>query len=65
MNLYEIYKSHPIICTDSRTCLPGSLFFALKGDNFDANAFALGALEKGAAFAVVDKEEYALDERFI
>ena len=65
MNLYEIYKSHPIICTDSRTCLPGSLFFALKGDNFDANAFALGALEKGAAFAVVDKEEYAFDERFI
>ena len=65
MNLYEIYKSHPIICTDSRTCLPGSLFFALKGDNFDANAFALGALKKGAAFAVVDKEEYALDERFI
>lgn len=65
MNLYEIYKSHPIICTDSRTCLPGSLFFALKGDNFDANAFALGALEKGAAFAVVDNAVYALDERFI
>lgn len=65
MNLYEIYKSHPIICTDSRTCLPGSLFFALKGDNFDANAFALGALEKGAAFAVVDNAVYAVDERFI
>lgn len=65
MELYEIYKSHPVICTDSRICPAGSLFFALKGDNFDANAFALGALEKGAAFAVVDNAEFAVDERFI
>lgn len=65
MKLYEIYKSHSIISTDSRTCPVGSLFFALKGENFDANAFALGALEKGASYAVIDKPEYAVDERFI
>lgn len=65
MKLYEIYQSHPEICTDSRTCPQGSLFFALKGENFDANAFAMGALEKGAAFAVVDNPEFAVDERFI
>ena len=34
--------------------MPGTLFFALKGDNFDGNNFALETLEKGAAFAVVD-----------
>jgi len=65
MNLYSIYLQHPIICTDSRNCPSGSLFFALKGENFNANAFALPALEKGCAYAVVDGAEYVLDERFI
>jgi len=65
MNLYSIYLQHPIICTDSRNCPSGSLFFALKGENFNANAFALPALEKGCAYAVVDEAEYVIDERFI
>jgi len=65
MEIYKIYKKHPIICTDSRNCPKGSIFFALKGDNFDANAFALSALANGCDFAVVDDEQYAVDERFI
>src|SRR5665647_347415 len=65
MQLYDIFLQHPIICTDSRVCPEGSLFFALKGDNFNANAFALSALEKGCAFAVVDEAEFAIDERFV
>lgn len=65
MQLYELFLQHPIICTDSRVCPADSLFFALKGDNFNANAFALSALEKGCAYAVVDEAEYAIDERFI
>lgn len=65
MKLYEIYKSHPVISTDSRTCPAGSLFFALKGENFDANAFALSALERGASYAVIDNPKYAVDKRFI
>jgi len=65
MQLYELFKQHPIICTDSRVCPEGSLFFALRGDNFNANAFALTAIEKGCAYAVVDEAEYAIDERFI
>lgn len=65
MKLYEIYKSHPVISTDSRTCPEGSLFFALKGENFDANAFALGALKRGASYAVIDNPKYAVDKRFI
>jgi len=65
MQLYPIFLQHPIICTDNRVCPIGSLFFALKGDNFNANTFALSALEKGCAFAVVDEAEYAIDERFI
>lgn len=65
MKLYEIFQKHPVISTDSRNCPQGCMFFALKGDNFNANAFALSALENGAAYAVVDDKQYAVDERFI
>ncbi len=65
MQLYQIYLQHSTICTDSRICPTNSLFFALKGDNFNANAFALSALEKGCSFAVVDEAKYAIDDRFI
>ena len=63
--LYSIFKQYPVICTDSRICPMDSLFFALKGDNFDANAFAVSALEKGCRYAIIDKAEYEIDERFI
>ncbi len=52
--LYEIFKQHPEICTDSRKVKEGVLFFALKGDNFDGNKFAKAALEAGAAYVLVD-----------
>jgi UDP-N-acetylmuramoyl-tripeptide--D-alanyl-D-alanine ligase len=65
MQLYSIYLQHPVICTDSRNCPEGSIFFALKGDNFNANAFALSALKKGCSYAVVDEAEFAIDNRFI
>ena len=57
--LYEIYKSHPVITTDSRDCPSGSVFIALKGESFDGNRFAASALEKGCAFAVVDDPQCA------
>ena len=52
--LYEIYKAHPVVTTDSRNCPEGSIFFALKGETFDGNKFAVTAIEKGCAYAVVD-----------
>lgn len=65
--LYEIFKQHPVVTTDSRDCPDGSIFFALKGASFDGNKFAASALEKGCAFAVVDEAEYAPegDSRYI
>ena len=65
MNLYALFQQHPIICTDSRNCPEGSLFFALRGENFNANDFAKKALDNGCAYAVVDDPEYVLDERYI
>ncbi len=57
--LYRLFQQHPIITTDSRCCTAGSMFFALKGNAFDGNAFALDALRKGCAFAVVDNKKFA------
>ena len=64
--LYDIYQQHPVVTTDSRNCPEGSVFFALKGETFDGNAFAVQALEKGCAYAVVDNPDVAAqDERLI
>lgn len=54
--LYEIYKAHPVVTTDSRNCPEGSIFFALKGATFNGNEYAVQALQKGCAYAVVDEE---------
>lgn len=53
--IYELYKQHPLVTTDTRNCPPNSIFFALKGANFNGNLFAEKALEQGCAYAVVDE----------
>lgn len=52
--LLDKFRKHGYISTDSRKVMPGSIFFALKGENFNANEFAQKALENGASFAVID-----------
>ncbi|HAM97244.1 MAG TPA: UDP-N-acetylmuramoyl-tripeptide--D-alanyl-D-alanine ligase [Marinilabiliales bacterium] len=67
MNTHELYKiflKNPKISTDSRALVPGSIFFALKGEKFDANQFALQALEV-CAYAVVDDPSSVKGDRFI
>jgi UDP-N-acetylmuramoyl-tripeptide--D-alanyl-D-alanine ligase len=61
--LFAIYKQHPYISTDSRIAQPGSLFFALKGENFNGNRYSPQALENGAAYVVIDDPEYFKGER--
>lgn len=65
--IYRIYRSHPVVTTDSRDCPQGSIFIALKGASFDGNRFAEAALQKGCSYAVVDEKEYAKadDGRYI
>lgn len=58
--LHQIFLScDQKVCTDTRKIIADSIFFALKGHHFDGNQFALQALEKGCAFAVVDNPEIA------
>lgn len=57
MNIIEIYnrfKECGCVTTDTRTLKGGEMFFALKGENFDGNEYALHALEAGAGYAVVN-----------
>jgi UDP-N-acetylmuramoyl-tripeptide--D-alanyl-D-alanine ligase len=63
--LYSLFLKHPVVSTDTRNITEGSLFFALKGPNFNANTFAQEALKKGAAFAIIDEKEFMVSDRTI
>lgn len=65
MDLYSLFEKYPRICTDTRAVVENSLFFALKGENFDANKLAAQAIEKGCAYAIIDNAQYAVNEQFI
>lgn len=55
--IYRIYSENSSgVCTDTRNIVPGCMFFALRGETFNGNDFAVAALEKGAAYAVVDEQ---------
>jgi UDP-N-acetylmuramoyl-tripeptide--D-alanyl-D-alanine ligase len=58
--LYELYKQYPSVQTDTRKLKPGDIFFALKGGNFNGNAFAKQALDAGASYAVIDENEFEI-----
>ena len=65
-SLYKLFIQSAGVNTDSRTIAVGQLFVALKGENFDGNAYALKALEAGACAAVVtDGPDWPDDERLI
>ena len=58
MNIQELYNKFRecgSVTTDSRAVKGGEMFFALKGENFDGNEYALKALDAGAAYAVVSE----------
>jgi len=63
--LYQLFSKHPVISTDSRCIESDSLFFALKGENFNGNTFAENALNLGAAFSIIDEAEYKISNRYI
>lgn len=55
-HLYSIFQACANVTTDSRQIKGGELFFALKGENFDGNEYALSALEAGASHVVVSSD---------
>jgi UDP-N-acetylmuramoyl-tripeptide--D-alanyl-D-alanine ligase len=63
--LHQLFLEFPQVCTDTRKISQNCIFFALKGDNFNGNKYATQALEKGAKYAVVDEEEFAVGDNTI
>ncbi len=63
--LYRIFQSCAGVSTDSRNLPEGCLFVALKGERFDGNAYALDALDKGAAYALVSDKDLPQNDRLI
>jgi len=63
--LHQRFLKHPKVCTDTRKISNDCIFFALKGENFNGNTYAAEALRKGAAYAVVDEEKYAISDNYI
>ncbi len=64
-SLYQLYLKSGKVSTDTRQIIPGSIFIALKGPTYNANAFAEEALRKGASYAVVDEKGFVKNERTI
>jgi len=64
--LYELFKAHPRVTTDSRAVQGGEIYFALRGEQFDGNQFAAAALQAGAAYVVVDAPDVVVpgDQRY-
>lgn len=68
MNIQEIHNLFlkcSSLSIDTRKIEKDSMFFAIKGENFDANTFAKQALDLGALYVVIDNESYFIDERTI
>lgn len=63
--LYKLFKESTGVSTDSRKVTKDSIFFALKGENFNGNQFATQALKDGALYAVVDEEVEGPKERIV
>lgn len=57
-DIYRCFTECTAIATDTRKIEPGSMFVALKGENFDANTFTGEALDKGARYVMIDNKDY-------
>lgn len=63
--LHMLFLKHPSVSTDTRKIAENDLYFALKGDNFNGNAFSKLAIENGASYCIIDEEDFAFNEQCI
>jgi UDP-N-acetylmuramoyl-tripeptide--D-alanyl-D-alanine ligase len=63
--LYSCYLQSEGVFTDTRKLIPGGMFFALKGINFNGNDYARAALASGAKYAVVDDPKAVLSSEYL
>jgi UDP-N-acetylmuramoyl-tripeptide--D-alanyl-D-alanine ligase len=64
--IYQHFQKAYKVTTDSRKVEKDAVFFALKGENFDANDFALQVAEEGVASLIVaDRKDLPKHERIL
>jgi UDP-N-acetylmuramoyl-tripeptide--D-alanyl-D-alanine ligase len=63
--IHSLFLKCNAVSIDTRKIEVNSLFVAIKGERFDANTFAKEALQKGAAFVIIDNNDFFIDERTI
>lgn len=63
--IHSLFLKCKSVSIDTRKIELSSLFVAIKGERFDANAFAKEALDKGASYVIIDNESYFIDQRTI
>ena len=63
--LYQNFKTCSSFSTDTRKLQEGSMYFALKGDNFDGNKFVSNAFKTGAKYCVVDHLDAVINDHCI
>ena len=64
-DIHNLFLQCSSLSIDTRKIEKNSMFFAIKGENFDANTFAREALDLGALFVVIDNKSYFIDDRTI
>ena len=57
--LYLQIKASAGVSTDTRSIKPGMVFFALKGDTFDANEFVQQAIDAGASLVITQNAAFS------
>ena len=63
--IHNLFLKCTSVAIDTRKIEPNSLFVAIKGERYDANTFAIEALDKGASYAIIDNEAYCIDDKTI
>ena len=64
-NIYSLFLKNNRISTDTRKITKNSIFFALKGENFNGNKFAEEAIKKGASYSIIDEKQYQTNNKII
>jgi UDP-N-acetylmuramoyl-tripeptide--D-alanyl-D-alanine ligase len=64
-NLHKLFLKSSCVSIDTRAIEKNSIFFALKGANFDGNQFADEALKQGASYVVIDNPDFKKNENYI
>ena len=64
-DIYKLFLESEGVCTDSRKAKKNTIFFSLKGKNFNGNLFADQAISQGCSFCVIDDKKYKKSEKYI